>query len=125
MKCYVHDEVQAVGICAVCGKGVCRVCGKENPEMLGLSCSEACAKELFELREMNRRGKKIYGIGVPKKIATIVWMWLLFALLFGGFGAFQYFRKGYPDWFLFLFSGACFFLALFTWRRSRDSGIQY
>ncbi|MDL2268446.1 DUF2180 family protein [Desulfosarcina sp. OttesenSCG-928-A07] len=125
MNCYLHDETQAVGICALCGKGVCRDCGLDTPEILGLTCSEACKHELSELREMNQRGKKIYGIGVPRKIPTIVWMWLLFGLLFGGFAVFQYLKKGYPEWFLILFSGACFFFSIFTWWRSRDSGLQY
>lgn len=125
MQCFIHEEAQAVGTCAICGKGVCHACAVDHPDILGITCSEACSKELFEVREMTSRGKKVYGIGVPKKISMIVWMWLLFCVLFGGFGIFQYFRKGDADWFLILFSAACLFLAFFTWRRSKDTGIQY
>lgn len=124
MKCFVHDEVQAVGTCAVCGKGICRAYARDNIEIIGITCSEICKNELSELREANRRSKKIYGIGTREKIPITVWMWVLFGALFGGYGILPYFTEGVLGWYHLVFSGTCFLLALMTWKRSRATGIQ-
>jgi hypothetical protein len=73
---------------------------------------------------MNQRGKKIYGIGVPKKMPSGVIMWLLFALLFGGFGIYQTHRTGEPEWFLLLFGALSLVVAALGYRRARDVGLQ-
>jgi hypothetical protein len=84
MECFTHTGSQAIGICKTCSKAVCRSCAQDAG--MFIACSAACEKEAADLHEMNQRGKKMYGIGVPKKLASSVIMWLLFAALFGGFG---------------------------------------
>ena len=122
MECFAHSGTQAVGVCKSCGKAVCRACVID----LGTSiaCCDRCAKEATDLHEMNQRGKKIYGIGVPDKLPSGVIMWLLFALLFGGFGIYQSYRNHEPEWFLLLFGALSLVIAFIAYRRAKDVGLQ-
>lgn len=89
-----------------------------------ITCSDTCKKEATDVHEMNQRGKKLYGIGVPKKIASGVIMWFLFSAFFGAFGIFQTIKTGQPDWFLLLFGAASLFIAILAYRRTKESGLQ-
>lgn len=122
MECFIHSGTQAVGVCKACGKAVCRACAIDSSA--AIACCEVCAKEAADLHEMNQRGKKIYGIGVARKLPSGVIMWLLFALLFGGFGVYQSYRSGQPEWFLLLFGAASLFIAVLAYRRAKDVGLQ-
>lgn len=122
MECFTHSAAPAVGVCKTCGKAVCRTCVIDSG--MFVACSEVCAKEAADLHEMNRRGKKIYGIGVPNKLPSGVIMWLLFAAMFGGFGIFQSYRQHEPEWFLLLFGALSLFIAFLAYRRTKEIGIQ-
>ncbi len=122
MECFAHNAIQAVGVCKSCGKAICRSCAIDLG--IAIACSDSCAKEAADLHEMNQRGKKIYGIGVPNKLPSGFIMWMLFALLFGGFGIYQSYRNHEPEWFLLLFSALSFVIALIAYRRAKDVGIQ-
>lgn len=122
MECYSHPAVQAVGVCKTCGKAVCRTCLIDSG--LYVTCSEACQKEAADVHEMNQRGKRIYGIGVPGKLPSGVIIWLLFAALFGGFGIYQSYRNQQPEWFLLLFGVLSLIVAFLAYRRAKDVGLQ-
>ena len=69
MKCFNHAQTDAAGICKVCGKGICQAC--TIPREFAVCCSEACAIEAGELREMMQRGKRVYAVGGRgKRVAT-------------------------------------------------------
>lgn len=122
MECFTHIGSQAIGVCKICGKAVCRGCAIDGG--MHITCCEACSKEAVDLHELNQRGKKIYGIGVPRKTPSGVIVWLLFAALFGGFGIFQSIKNHQPDWFLLLFGAVSLLVALLAYSRSKDSGLQ-
>lgn len=122
MECFTHSGTPAVGICKVCNRAVCHTCAIDSG--VAISCCESCAKEAADLHEMNQRGKRIYGIGVPHKLPSGVIMWLLFALLFGGFGIYQTYRYGHPEWFSLLFAAMSLFIAFLAYRRAKDIGLQ-
>lgn len=122
MKCFTHNSDVAVGVCKTCGKAICRTCAIDSG--MFVTCSDACTKEAIDLHEMNQRGKKIYGIGVPKKMPSGVIMWLLFGALFGGFGIYQSYRHHEPEWFLLLFGALSFFIAFLAYRRTKEVGLQ-
>jgi hypothetical protein len=122
MECFSHAGSPAVGVCKTCGKATCRSCAKDAG--LFMTCSEVCEKEAADVHEMNQRGKKLYGIGVPKRIASGVIMWFLFALLFGGFGVFQTIKKQQPEWFLLLFGAVAFCIGILAYKRTKESGLQ-
>ncbi len=52
--CYVHNEVEAVGICVGCGKFICETC---NTELKGKNYCKKCVDELFE--ENQRKVEKL------------------------------------------------------------------
>ena len=123
MECFSHPSSQGVGVCKHCGKVVCRSCAKD----LGFAivCSDACATESTDLHEMNQRAKKIYGIGVAKKkIPSGVIIWVMFGLLFSGFGIFNSLRDGQPEWFLLVFGAMGFIIAFIAYRRAKEVGLQ-
>lgn len=122
MECFTHSAAQAIGVCKTCGKAVCRTCAIDSG--MFITCTEACAKEASDVHEMNQRGKKIYGIGVTKKIPSGVIIWLLFAALFGGFGIYQSYTNQQPDWFLLLFGLLSLVIAFIAHKRAKDMGIQ-
>ena len=73
MKCYVHEDEQAVGICKNCFKAVCRKCA--IPDDRGfLACSETCKQELLIAYEMTERAKMAYGLKSGRIPATIIWL---------------------------------------------------
>ena len=50
--CYVHNEVEAVGICVGCGKFICENC---KTELKGKNYCKKCIEELFEENQRNLR----------------------------------------------------------------------
>lgn len=120
MDCFTHVSTAAVGICKYCGRGLCRVCAREGTD--GLACSQACETEIGELREINQRAKRIYGVGrnAKRHLPLASLMWGAFALLFGGFGIYEYFRRGSIEWFLVLFGTLCAVLCVITYLRMKE-----
>jgi hypothetical protein len=41
MRCFVHEDVEAVGICRACGRGLCVACADDG--VGGLACHGSCA----------------------------------------------------------------------------------
>lgn len=122
MECFTHSGAQAVGVCKSCGKAVCRACVVDIG--VAIACCEKCAKEAADLHEMNQRGKKIYGIGVARKMPTGVLMWLMFGTIFMGSGIYQSYRNQEIEWFSLAFGVAAFFIAFIANRRAKDIGLQ-
>jgi hypothetical protein len=120
MECFTHVSSAAVGICKNCGRGICRSCARDLPA--GLACSDGCATEIEELREINQRAKQIYGVGrnAKRRLPLASLMWGAFALLFGGLGVYEFSRGGRADWFLLLFGLLCAVLCVVTYRRMKE-----
>jgi hypothetical protein len=57
MKCYIHNDTDAVGICKNCCKGICSDCTTEVG--LSLACSETCIEKVEELEAIMSRSSKI------------------------------------------------------------------
>jgi len=54
MRCFYHEEKEAVGICKSCGRGLCRECAVELPK--SLACRGRCeadAQAVTQLIERN------------------------------------------------------------------------
>jgi hypothetical protein len=76
MKCFLHPEAEAIGVCTRCGKGLCREC---DVELGGKLYCKTCANESFN--KLNRPVSEVSG-----------WFYLLplFFGLLGGLFAFFY-----------------------------------
>ena len=54
MRCFYHEDREAIGTCKSCGKGLCRECAVDLTK--GLACRDRCepdARALIELVERN------------------------------------------------------------------------
>lgn len=61
MRCFVHHDAEAVGICKCCFKGACAACA--IPVTNGLACSEVCrpvADDIAHLQLVSLRNQYLY-----------------------------------------------------------------
>ena len=122
MECFKHASIAAVGTCKSCGRAICRDCARDSG--YAVTCSPECEKDAQEMHAMNTKDKRIYGLGDAKKtFPTAVLMWGLFAAMFGGFGIFTTIAKGRPDWFLLIFGAAFLLMAVVSYRRIKNLGL--
>ena len=59
MRCFVHRDKDAVGICRACGKGLCEDCAADLGH--GLACKASCVERVELLNALNRRSATIYS----------------------------------------------------------------
>ena len=122
MECFTHASAPAVATCKTCARAICRDCARDLD--FAVVCGDACAAEATDLQEMNRRAKQVYGIGSAKRRLPLApLMWAAFAILFGGFGVYEYLSRGRLEWFLLLFGLLSAILAIITYRRAKDLGL--
>src|ERR1041385_8066487 len=99
MKCFKHDTVEAVAICAYCGRALCRDCAQFVSSRI--ACSTVCAEALTRNEESvqkilqqsfrSARASAFYCYlcaGLSATAAAVAWFML-------------------PSPFLILFTGAC------------------
>lgn len=58
MKCYYHNESDAVAICKNCGKAVCSECASDVGN--GIACKDKCEAEVKALVDLIERNKTAY-----------------------------------------------------------------
>lgn len=84
MKCFVHENEDAVGICKHCSKAVCKKCAIPN-ELNFLVCSEICNQEATLYQAMMEKSKMAYGLK-PGRLPTTIIVYLLIGVVFFLFG---------------------------------------
>lgn len=57
MKCYVHEEISAVGICKHCNKGICPSCLSDTGD--GIACIGHCTEEVILINKLINHNKKV------------------------------------------------------------------
>jgi len=77
MRCFYHEDREAVGTCKSCGRGLCRECAVEFPK--GLACRGRCeadaeaviqlidrniqlTSKISQVRQTNKRNRSVAGI---------------------------------------------------------------
>lgn len=110
MKCYNHNDNDAVGVCKSCLKGICTECATDIGG--GLACSDECAqtardsidlvKRTVESQKDFRKGGALIG---PMFFLFMGLGFIGFSLYKKGFGEFGYLFGG-----LFVFFGLIFFM---------------
>ena len=58
MKCYYHNESDAVGTCKSCGKGLCPDCAADVGN--GIACKNHCEEEVLAVNDLIERNKAAY-----------------------------------------------------------------
>lgn len=58
MKCFTHEQIDALAVCRSCGRGLCRDCIAE----VGLSCSckGGCEEVVATMNDLVERGRTHY-----------------------------------------------------------------
>ena len=84
MKCFIHENEDAVGVCKHCSKAVCKKCAVPN-DLNFLVCSEACKQEAILYQVMMEKSKMAYGLKPGRLPATII-VYLLIGVVFVLFG---------------------------------------
>lgn len=125
MHCFSHRGTDAIGLCKTCCKAVCPACMREAEG--GIVCSEACEVEHGQMREMNRRALRSYGIGsvqrgLPNSVMAPLLMGFGFVL---GAGIIRATDDNSMPIILFflLMSGVMWLGAFIAWRKFRENGI--
>ena len=77
MKCYIHQNIDAVGVCTACGRGVCRRCAVK----LGgrIYCKEDADKAFSRRNTPEAKQGPVRGVGIA--------LGSVFAYLLGGIAA--------------------------------------
>jgi hypothetical protein len=61
MKCFVHQSVDAVGLCRNCSRGVCAECAADRES--GIACKGRCESEVDAMHALVRRN--VVAAGKP------------------------------------------------------------
>ncbi|KUO76726.1 MAG: hypothetical protein APF81_11695 [Desulfosporosinus sp. BRH_c37] len=79
MKCFYHNEHDAVGICKTCNKGICHECAVDVSN--GIACKGSCVEEVKILNQLLDKNKTVFQktAGVYTKNAII---YLSFGVVF-------------------------------------------
>jgi hypothetical protein len=67
MKCFYHQEVDAVGICKNCQRGICPGCAAERDG--GLACRHRCEVQVDQVTALIRRNIQV---GVKSRPLSLV-----------------------------------------------------
>ncbi len=109
MKCYYHNESDAVGICKSCAKGLCPECAADVGN--GIACKDRCEAKVEALVDLIERNKTAY-----KKTSGAYSNMALFLVISGAlillFGLLSFLRGSGPSSFLTLM-GVSFFVGAF------------
>ena len=118
MNCFNHRENVAIAVCKTCGRAMCTACAQDLG--FAVACNETCAREAAELNEINRRAKRIYGVGdAPKNFPLGAAIWGSFAILFVGFGTYDLFHDARLYWFPLLFGVLSATISVTAYRRAK------
>ena len=86
MRCFYHDEVEAVGVCKACGRGLCRGCSAEAGS--SIACASRCEDRARTVDELMDRNIRIMPLteqawqGYPRRQVAAAVMALVAGILF-------------------------------------------
>lgn len=84
MKCFIHKNEDAVGICKSCGKGICMQCTTEL--INGISCkNDSCEKRVNLINKMLDNNAVIISVS-NKHVKRMAYISIMLGILFVIFG---------------------------------------
>lgn len=119
MRCYRHEEREAIAICAHCGKATCRSCAEDTGQ--GVACSEACRLEVQAAFELQTALRRTYGIGSRPPMPPTIATYSLFGLILLLVGIYLTITRPGIDYLTFALSAVFFVMAWSSYRRYRDT----
>jgi hypothetical protein len=116
MKCFSHNENDAVGICKACNKAVCSQCAIDTGS--GIACCSECEQEVLDINKIVSRSKQIYNIGTKgNAVPSGILVYIFFTVLFLGWGAFEYFFKSRVNEFIIVMGIGFGVMGIIMYRR--------
>lgn len=70
MKCYKHQDRDAIGLCKSCHKGVCPECSVLVGD--SIACADSCQENVDTLSHITERNKEIYKSYTEKWSHSII-----------------------------------------------------
>jgi hypothetical protein len=123
MNCFSHPSTPAVACCKSCARGICAACSKDL--QFAVVCSDACAQDATQARELAGRTRLMYGIGTQRRrIPTAVLIYGLISLMLLGLGLLPLILGRRPEWVLTGMGLMTALVAIVIYRRYRAFGIQ-
>ena len=121
MKCFNHEDRDAVGQCKHCYKALCKECIADTG--VGLACKSEHEKEVEFLHSLIDNNKQAYS-GASKSILMSNIFYLLMGILFIGY---SYFFSGseFLLWFGFLCIGYWVALAVYNFVHLKKLNTDY
>ena len=120
MKCYQHEENEAIGTCKHCCKAVCWSCVSDTGS--GLACSADCENEVKILREMMEKSSVIYRVGSKSKIPPSgVILIISMGVLFLGFGIYESLNSLQIDYFSITMGVVYLLIGIFAYFQTRKA----
>jgi hypothetical protein len=77
MRCYYHNEIEAVGICNAYNKGICSECAEDTGN--GLACKDTCIDEVKAVNEIIEK-KNAYITSVKNPPQSLLGSFSIFYL---------------------------------------------
>lgn len=118
MRCFIHSEQEAFGMCKNCFKAVCAECAIDCGN--GLACSKECEEEVKDYNDMMEKSKQIYGLK-GKRIALVTMMLGTMGTIFSLLGL--YGMEDEAGIFFFAMGLIFLVLAFISWNRQRKMGV--
>ena len=118
MKCYIHQEIDSVGICKSCQKAVCISCAIDTGK--GIACSKECENDVYDLNAIIDKSKRIYSIGTSSKLPpTGIIMYFIFTLLFISWGIYNSMNRERIDYFTLLMGAGFLVITIMAYVRNK------
>lgn len=97
MKCYKHQNVDAIGLCKSCHKGVCLDCSVLVDG--SVACEDSCKADVAQINSMLKQGQKVYKNMGKQWLPSIIINGIGGAF-FLGFGLYSYSSNSLFSWLL-------------------------
>jgi hypothetical protein len=119
MRCYRHEDRDAVAICSHCGKATCAECSQDTGQ--GIACSSSCAHEIADSYLLKERMRQSFGVGAKPPMPASVVTYALFGLILLVVAIYMTYTRTGIDYLTFAMSAAFFVMAGVSWKRYRDT----
>jgi hypothetical protein len=86
VRCYIHSEHEAVGICKACGKGLCRDCAVDLGH--GLACHGEHEQRVAAVEAMVSRAARVQKTAGRARYGTAAFLGFM-GIVFTGYGLMQ------------------------------------
>ncbi len=109
MRCFYHQETNAIAICQNCGKAVCNGCYKDSG--CGIACSSRCLQDIQILNQVDGQIRRNMGIGTKPPMPPSVSTYFLFGLILLLTGVYMSLDRGDIEFLTFAVAAAFFVMS--------------